>query len=159
MRRVEMITRLGQRHEPWDIVVIGGGATGVGIAVDAASRGYDVLLLEQHDFGKGTSSRSTKLVHGGVRYLEQGNISLVIEALKERGTLRQNAPHLVRDLGFVVPSYIWWESPFYGLGLKLYDQLSGKYRFGQTRRLSKEETLELLPTIRTEGLRGGVVYY
>ena len=125
-----MLARLDARRDPWDIVVIGGGATGVGVAVDAASRGYDVLLLEQHDFGKGTSSRSTKLVHGGVRYLEQGNIALVMEALKERGLLRQNAPHLVRDLAFVVPNYDWWEAPFYGLGLKVYDLLAGKYGFG-----------------------------
>lgn len=159
MNRDAMIQRALSRRGPWDMIVIGGGATGVGVAVDAASRGYEVLLLEQHDFGKGTSSRSTKLVHGGVRYLEQGNVSLVMEALKERGLLRQNAPHLVRDLAFVVPSYVWWESPFYGLGLKVYNQLSGKYRFGETRRLSKEETLAKLPTIRTEGLRGGVVYY
>jgi glycerol-3-phosphate dehydrogenase len=140
-------------------LIIGGGATGVGVAVDAASRGYDVLLLEQHDFGKGTSSRSTKLVHGGVRYLEQGNVSLVMEALKERGLLRQNAPHLVRDLAFIVPTYVWWESPFYGLGLKVYNLLSGRYRFGHSKRLSKAETLKRLPTIQTEGLRGGVVYY
>jgi glycerol-3-phosphate dehydrogenase len=140
-------------------MIIGGGATGVGVAVDAAARGYDVLLLEQSDFGKGTSSRSTKLVHGGVRYLGQGNISLVMEALKERGLLRQNAPHLVRDLGFIVPSYAWWQSPFYGLGLKVYNLLAGKYGFGRSHRLSREETLALLPTIKTEGLRGGVLYY
>jgi glycerol-3-phosphate dehydrogenase len=141
------------------MIVAGGGATGVGVAIDAASRGYDVLLLEQSDFGKGTSSRSTKLVHGGVRYLEQGNLSLVMEALKERGLLLQNAPHLVRNLGFVVPNYDWWEAPFYGIGLKLYNLLAGKYGFGASRILSKEETLELLPTIRTEGLRGGVIYF
>jgi glycerol-3-phosphate dehydrogenase len=141
------------------MIIIGGGATGVGTAVDAASRGYDVLLLEQSDFGKGTSSRSTKLVHGGVRYLEQGNISLVMEALKERGMLRQNAPHLVTDLAFVVPNYDWWEAPFYGLGLKVYNLLSGKYGFGPSQILSREETLRRLPTIKTEGLRGGVVYY
>jgi glycerol-3-phosphate dehydrogenase len=141
------------------MIIIGGGATGVGTAVDAASRGYDVLLLEQSDFGKGTSSRSTKLVHGGVRYLEQGNISLVLEALKERGILRQNAPHLVSDLAFVVPNYDWWEAPFYGLGLKVYNLLSGKYGFGPSQILSREETLRRLPTIKTEGLRGGVVYY
>ena len=145
--------------DPWDMVVIGGGATGVGIAVDAASRGYDVLLLEQHDFGKGTSSRSTKLVHGGVRYLEQGNIALVMEALKERGLLRQNAPHLVSNLAFVVPNYDWWEAPFYGLGLKIYNVLAGKYGFGTSEILTREETLSRLPTIKTEGLRGGVVYY
>src|SRR5262245_27147002 len=159
MQRSDMIARLDARREPWDMVIVGGGATGVGIAVDAASRGYDVVLLEQHDFGKGTSSRSTKLVHGGVRYLEQGNISLVIEALKERGLLRQNAPHLVCDLGFVVPNYEWWEAPFYGLGLKVYNLLSGKYGFGPSQILSRSETLERLPTLKTDGLRGGVIYY
>ena len=136
-----------------------GGATGAGVAVDAATRGYDVLLVEREDFGKGTSSRSTKLVHGGVRYLEQGNVSLVMEALKERGLLRQNAPHLVHDLAFVVPNYSWWEAPFYGIGMKIYDLLAGKYGFGKSRILSLEETLEALPTIQREGLRGGVVYH
>ncbi len=159
MNRPEMLSRVLDRQEPWDMVIVGGGATGVGVAVDAASRGYEVLLFEQRDFGKGTSSRSTKLVHGGVRYLEQGNISLVMEALKERGLLRQNAPHLVRDLGFVVPNYEWWESPFYGLGLKVYNLLAGKYGFGPSQILSREETLERLPTIKTDGLRGGVIYY
>ena len=158
MKRAEMIDRL-EHTTSWDMVVIGGGATGVGIAVDAASRGYDVALVEQHDFGKGTSSRSTKLVHGGVRYLEQGNISLVMEALKERGLMRQNAPHLVSNLAFVVPNYDWWEAPFYGLGLKVYNVLAGKYGFGNSEILSREETLQRLPTIKTEGLRGGVVYY
>lgn len=159
MNRDAMVARLTERTTPWDLVVVGGGATGVGIAVDAASRGYDVALVEQHDFGKGTSSRSTKLVHGGVRYLEQGNISLVMEALKERGILRQNAPHLVSNLAFVVPNYDWWEAPFYGLGLKVYNVLAGKYGFGNSEVLSREETLRRLPTIKTEGLRGGVVYY
>jgi glycerol-3-phosphate dehydrogenase len=159
MNRAEMLGRALERREPWDIVIVGGGAVGVGVAVDAASRGYDVLLVEQHDFGKGTSSRSTKLVHGGVRYLEQGAISLVMEALKERGLLRQNAPHLVTDLAFVVPNYEWWEAPFYGVGLKVYDLLAGRYGFGRSEILSKEETLARLPTIKTEGLRGGVVYY
>jgi glycerol-3-phosphate dehydrogenase len=159
MHRPEMVDRVRARTEPWDLLIVGGGATGVGVAVDAAARGYAVLLLEQHDFGKGTSSRSTKLVHGGVRYLEQGDISLVMEALKERGLLRQNAPHLVRDLAFVVPNYDWWEAPFYGLGLKVYNLLSGKYGFGASRILSREKTLELLPTLNTTGLRGGVVYY
>ena len=106
-----MYRRLRAHAGAWDMIVVGGGATGAGVAIDAASRGYDVLLLEQNDFGKGTSSRSTKLVHGGVRYLEQGNLSLVMEALKERGLLLQNAPHLVRNLGFVVPNYDWWEAP------------------------------------------------
>jgi glycerol-3-phosphate dehydrogenase len=159
MRRADMVARLDRHDGPWDLVVVGGGATGAGIAVDAASRGYDVLLLEQHDFGKGTSSRSTKLVHGGVRYLEQGNIALVMEALKERGLLRQNAPHLVSNLAFVVPNYDWWEAPFYGLGLKVYNALAGKYGFGPSEILSREQTLARLPTIKTDGLRGGVVYY
>jgi glycerol-3-phosphate dehydrogenase len=147
------------RGKPWDIVVIGGGATGIGISVDAASRGHSVLLLEQSDFGKGTSSRSTKLVHGGVRYLQQGNVPLVMEALKERGILRQNAPHLVTDLPFVVPNYKWWEAPFYGVGMRVYDVLAGKYGFGHSKNLSVEETVEQIPTIETEGLRGGVVYH
>jgi glycerol-3-phosphate dehydrogenase len=157
--RAEQFRRLHDHDGAWDFIVIGGGATGAGVAIDAAARGYSVLLLEKHDFGKGTSSRSTKLVHGGVRYLEQGNLSLVMEALKERGLLLQNAPHLVRNLGFVVPTYDWWESPFYGVGLKLYNLLAGKYGFGASRILSKEETLERLPTINTEGLRGGVIYF
>src|ERR1700691_4704581 len=159
MNRPAMLARVQARSTPWDIVVIGGGATGVGVAVDAANRGFAVLLLERMDFGSATSSRSTKLVHGGVRYLEQGNVSLVMEALKERGLLRQNAPHLVHDLGFVVPNYSWWEAPFYGIGMKVYDLLAGKYGFGKSRLLSREETLERLPTIQTEGLRGGVIYY
>src|SRR6187402_3953329 len=138
---------VADRRAPWDIAVIGGGSTGVGIAVDAASRGYSVVLLEQHDFGKGTSSRSTKLVHGGVRYLQQGNLSLVMEALKERGLLLQNAPHLVRDMEFVVPNYAWWETPFYGIGMKVYDLLAGKYGFGPSKILSKEGVLERIPTL------------
>jgi glycerol-3-phosphate dehydrogenase len=159
MTRADMLARLEAQRGAWDIIVIGGGATGTGIAVDAASRGYSVLLLERSDFGKGTSSRSTKLVHGGVRYLEQGNISLVMEALKERGILRENAPHLVGNLPFVVPNYDWWETPFYGIGLKIYNLLAGKYGFGESSILSRDETLRRLPTIRTDGLRGGVVYY
>jgi glycerol-3-phosphate dehydrogenase len=157
-----MVRRVRERAEaqtPWDIAVIGGGATGAGVAVDAAARGLDVVLVEAHDFGKGTSSRSTKLVHGGVRYLEQGNVPLVMSALKERGLLRQNAPHLVHDLAFVVPNYSWWEGPFYGIGLKLYDLLAGKYGFGASKLLSKEETLERLPGLEPDGLTGGVVYF
>src|SRR3954464_402643 len=159
MQREAMLRKIRERREPWDIAVIGGGATGVGVAVDAAARGLDVVLVEAHDFGKGTSSRSTKLVHGGVRYLEQGNVPLVMSALKERGLLRQNAPHLVHDLAFVVPNYSWWEAPFYGIGLKLYDLLAGKYGFGRSRILAREETLERLPNIQTDGLKHGVVYY
>ncbi len=159
MDRNEMKSRLEAQDHPWDLVVIGGGATGVGVAVDAASRGYDVLLLEQSDFGKGTSSRSTKLIHGGVRYLQQGNIPLVMEALRERGILARNAPHLVHDLEFVVPNYDWWEPPFYGIGMKVYDLLAGKYGFGASRILSAEETLARIPTLEKDGLRGGVLYH
>jgi len=159
LQRDVFLQRIAQRREPWDIAVVGGGATGVGIAVDAASRGYSVVLLEQHDFGKGTSSRSTKLVHGGVRYLQQGNVSLVMEALKERGLLLRNAPHLVEDLQFIVPNYQWWEAPFYGIGMKVYDLLAGKYGFGPSKILSREEVLERIPTLSQDGLRGGVKYH
>ena len=159
MNRIEMLKQARERTAPWDMIIVGGGATGAGVAVDAATRGYSVLLLEQHDFGKGTSSRSTKLVHGGVRYLEQGNVSLVMEALKERGILRQNAPHLVSELACVVPSYAWWEGPFYGIGLKVYELLAGKYGFGKSQNISKEETLQRLPNVNPDGLTGGVVYY
>ncbi len=159
MNREASLKRLLDRADPWDIAVIGGGATGVGTAVDAASRGYSCCLLEGSDFGKGASSRSTKLVHGGVRYLQQGNVSLVMEALKERGLLRQNAPHLVHDLAFVVPNYSWWEAPFYGIGMKVYDMLAGKYGFGRSRHLSRDEVIEHIPTLETDGLRGGVLYY
>src|SRR5262245_59464448 len=157
MIRSNFLGQIRQRREPWDIAIVGGGATGIGIAVDAASRRYSVVLLEQSDFGKGTSSRSTKLIHGGVRYLQQGNVSLVMEALKERGILLQNAPHLVRDLPFVVPNYQWWETPFYGIGLKVYDMLAGKYGFGRSVLLSREEGLDRIPTLEKEGLRGGVL--
>lgn len=159
MNRAEMLDRLRSERAEWDILVIGGGATGVACALDAASRGYRTALVEQHDFGKGTSSRSTKLIHGGVRYLEQGNVTLVMEALKERGLLRENAPHLVKDLAFIVPNYEWWEAPFYGVGLRIYDLLAGKYGFGKSRILSREETLERLPNLKPDGLRGGVEYY
>ncbi len=159
MNREEMIRRIESESGPWDLVIVGGGATGLGVAIDGASRGYSTLLLEQSDFAKGTSSRSTKLVHGGVRYLQQGNVSLVLEALKERGLLRRNAPHLVHNLAFVVPNYDWWEGPFYGVGLKLYDLLAGKHGFGPSKNISLEKTLEYIPTIETQGLRGGVIYY
>jgi glycerol-3-phosphate dehydrogenase len=159
MTRASFLDQIRQRREPWDLAVVGGGATGVGIALDAASRGYSIVLLEQCDFGKGTSSRSTKLIHGGVRYLQQGNVSLVMEALKERGILFQNAPHLVRDLPFVVPNYQWWETPFYGIGLKVYDLLAGKYGFGRSVLLSREDVLTRIPTLQQEGLRGGVLYH
>jgi glycerol-3-phosphate dehydrogenase len=159
MNRDDILRRLQATPDGWDIIVIGGGATGVGVALDAAARGYDVALLEQSDFGKGTSTRSTKLIHGGVRYLQQGNVPLVMEALKERGILRGNAPHLVHDLPFVVPNYKWWDAPFYGIGMRVYDVLAGKYGFGHSQNLSREETLERIPNIEDDDLRGGVVYH
>lgn len=154
-----MLARLARHSGPWDIVVIGGGATGVGIAVDAASRGYSVVLLEQSDFGKGTSSRSTKLVHGGVRYLQQGNVSLVREALRERSILLRNAPHAVSNLPLVVPAYAQWERIFYGAGLTVYDLLAGRAGFGRSAVLSRRATLERLPELQPDGLRGGVLYF
>ncbi|MGA2053390.1 MAG: glycerol-3-phosphate dehydrogenase/oxidase, partial [Opitutales bacterium] len=160
LRREEVLSGLtGGAAARWDVLVIGGGATGLGCAVDAAARGLKVLLLEAHDFAKGTSSRSTKLVHGGVRYLKQGNIALVLEALHERGRLCRNANHLVRHLAFVVPNYHWWEGPFYGIGMKVYDQLAGRLGLEPSRWLGREETLRLLPNLEPEGLMGGVVYY
>ena len=153
-----MIRQLRDTSE-WDICIIGGGATGLGIAVDAASRGFKTLLVEKFDFSKGTSSRSTKLVHGGVRYLQQGNIKLVMEALKERGILLKNAPHLVKNQAFIVPNYKWWEGPYYGIGLKVYDWMAGSLGFGPSQFLSREETLTLAPTLDAEGLRGGVLYH
>jgi glycerol-3-phosphate dehydrogenase len=143
----------------FDIIVIGGGASGLGVAVDAASRGYTTLLLEQVDFAKGTSSRSTKLVHGGVRYLQQGNISLVREALHERGLMYENAPHLVTNLAFVVPRYKWWEGPFYGIGLKLYDLLAGRQNLARSKSLSVAETMAKIPNLESAGLDGGTEYH
>ena len=158
MNRDDMLAQV-QDEASWDFIIVGGGATGLGVAIDAATRGNRTLLLEMSDFAKATSSRSTKLVHGGVRYLQQGNIALVLEALKERGLLRQNAPHLVKDLPFIVPNYDWWEGPYYGIGLKLYDMLAGKYGFGRSKNLSREETLARIPTVTPEGLIGGVIYH
>ncbi|HTQ28420.1 MAG TPA: glycerol-3-phosphate dehydrogenase/oxidase [Puia sp.] len=154
-----MIRQLAAHTGDWDICIIGGGATGLGAAVDAASRGFKTLLLEQFDFAKGTSSRSTKLVHGGVRYLQQGNIKLVMEALHERGLLKKNAPHLVKNQSFIVPNYKWWEGPYYGIGLKVYDWMAGRLGLGASQLLSAEETLALAPTLEAEGLRGSVLYY
>ena len=145
--------------DQWDIVIVGGGASGLGSAVDAAQRGYKTLLLEKNDFAKGTSSRSTKLVHGGVRYLQNGDISLVIEALKERGILKRNAPQLVKDMSFVIPFYDWWNSPFYGLGLKIYDMMAGKMGLGPSTLLDKKETVELINNVNQDGLKGGVIYH
>ena len=142
-----------------DILIIGGGASGLGAALESATRGYDTLLFEQDDFAKGTSSRSTKLVHGGVRYLAQGNISLVLEALRERGRLKKNAPHLVKDQSFVIPCYKWWCVPFYTIGLTLYDLMAGRLGIGRSVPLSARGTRKALPAIKTEKLRGGVRYF
>jgi len=158
MKRAELLTTLGL-HPTYDLVVVGGGATGLGVALDAVLRGFSVLLLESHDFAGGTSSRSTKLLHGGVRYLAQGNISLVREALSERAAVLKLAPHLAQSLPFVMPSYKWWQTPFYGLGLKLYDLLAGKAGLGQTEWLNVPETLAALPGLQSKGLKGGVKYW
>ena len=162
MNRADLIEQLA-RSKTWDLAVIGGGATGLGVALDAAARGFSVVLVESHDFAKGTSSRATKLAHGGVRYLAQGNISLVREALHERSTLLANAPHLAQPLAFVMPSYKFWEAPFYGVGLKMYDALAGKAGLGTTEFLNRDETLALLPNSKLDGpggqLKGGVKYW
>ena len=156
--RNEILSRHNE-SQPYDIAIVGGGATGLGVALDAAARGFKVVLVESHDFAKGTSSRATKLVHGGVRYLAQGNISLVREALHERTTLLNNAPHLAQPLPFIMPSYQWWETPFYGIGLKMYDALAGKAGLGKTEFLTRSETLAALPTAQPDGLKGGVKYW
>ncbi len=157
MNRKAVIKKL-RKEKLWDVVIIGGGSTGLGCAVDSASRGYKTLLLEQADFAKGTSSRSTKLVHGGVRYLQQGDISLVFEALHERGLMFKNAPHLVTNQSFIIPAYDFWGGPFYTVGLKVYDMMAGKLGLGPSKHLSLEETVEAIPTVEQEGLRGGVIY-
>lgn len=156
-RRDDMIARL--RDETFDVLVVGGGATGLGVAVDAASRGFRTALVEAADFAKGTSSRSTKLVHGGVRYLEQLDISLVTEALRERGLLYRNAPHIVRNLPFIVPQYKWWEGPFYGAGLKAYDLLAGRMNLAPSRMLSAAQVVEEIPNVERQDLKGGVRYH
>jgi glycerol-3-phosphate dehydrogenase len=156
--RQMLMVRLAESTR-YDVAIIGGGATGLGIALDAALRGFKVVLVESHDFAKGTSSRATKLVHGGVRYLAQGNISLVREALHERTTLLHNAPHIAQPLPFVMPSYKFWEAPFYGVGLKMYDALAGKAGLGATEFLNAMQTLHCLPTLQKTGLKGGVKYW
>jgi glycerol-3-phosphate dehydrogenase len=157
--RNKIIKALSGIEKIWDVIIVGGGATGLGAALDAASRGYQTLLLEQADFAKGTSSRSTKLVHGGVRYLAQGDIGLVREALHERGLLLKNAPHLVKNESFVIPNYEWWGGAFYTIGLTLYDVLAGNLGFGRAKHISKKEVVNKLPNINQKGLYGGVVYH
>lgn len=158
MRRSEALDQVRSTTQ-WDVIIIGGGATGLGAAVDAATRGYRTLVLEAVDFAKGTSSRSTKLVHGGVRYLEQGDIGLVREALHERGRLLRNAPHLVHRLPFIVPIYRWWQGAYYGIGLQVYDLLAGRLGIGRSRPLSYGETIRRAPTLERTGLLGGILYY
>ena len=157
--REDFISDIKAGKKEWDLIIIGGGATGLGIAVDSAGRGMQTLLLEQSDFAKATSSRSTKLVHGGVRYLQKGDVALVREALKERGYLLKNAPHLVRSQRFIIGNYRWWEKTFYTLGLIFYDLLSGRMSFGRSIPMSKKEVVRSIPGIVKEGLRGGVMYY
>lgn len=159
MDRKVFINQLADETITWDFVVVGGGATGLGTALDAASRGFKVVLLEQSDFTKATSSRSTKLVHGGVRYLAQGDVALVVEALRERGLMKKNAPHLVKDQRFIIGNYKWWEKPFYTIGLTLYDVLAGSKGLGRSLPMSKKAVLKEVPCIAAEGLRGGVVYH
>lgn len=159
MNRAANLKALAAEGARFDILIVGGGATGLGAAVDATSRGHKVALVEASDFGKGTSSRSTKLVHGGVRYLRQGNIPLVREALLERGRLARNAPHLVHDRAFVIPSYKWWEGPFYGIGMRVYDSLAGEFGLAHSEILDRDETIMRIPTIETDGLTGGVIYH
>jgi len=157
--RRNLVEAISNPEKIWDIIVVGGGATGLGTALDAASRGYKTVLLEQADFAKGTSSRSTKLVHGGVRYLAQGDIGLVREALYERGLLLKNAAHLVKNESFIIPNYNWWSGPFYTIGLTVYDLLAGKLSFGRSKHISKKETIRRLPGIQQKNLYGGVVYH
>ena len=159
MNRAEMLQRLRDEPPVWDVLVIGGGASGLATAVEAAARGYRTALVEQADFAQATSSRSTKLIHGGVRYLQQGRLSLVRESLRERGHLLRNAPQLVHRLPFILPLYAWWERPFYGVGLKLYDQLAGELGLGAAKHLSREETLAQMPGLARDGLRGGILYH
>lgn len=158
MKRQELIKNLEDETKAWDFVVIGGGATGLGVALDAVTRGFQVALFEQADFTKATSSRSTKLVHGGVRYLAQGDVRLVLEALHERGLLYQNAPHLVKNQSFVIPNYTWWNMILYTVGLTVYDLLAGRLGLGRSLWIGRKKTIARLPTIRTEKLKGGVVY-
>jgi glycerol-3-phosphate dehydrogenase len=158
MNRTDMIAALDDRGTPWDVIIIGGGATGLGAALEAASRGHRTVLVESHDFAQGTSSRSTKLIHGGVRYLRQGQIGMVRHSLLERQRLLQNAPHIVHSLDFVLPTYRRGDRTFYYAGMRMYDLLAGQLFNGRARRLSVDETVQQLPNLRSEGLRGGVLY-
>ena len=146
-------------NKKYDFIIIGGGASGLGCALDASSRGYSVVLLEKFDFCKGTSSRSTKLIHGGVRYLEKGQIGLVYEALKERDILKKNASHLVKQIGFLIPVYNYFIKFYYYLGLKIYDLISGNLSFKKSKIVNRNSAIELVPNVAKEKLKGGVVYF
>lgn len=159
MKRESIISQLQDEDKVFDFLVIGGGATGLGVALDAATRGYSVALFERSDFTKGTSSRSTKLVHGGVRYLAQGDVGLVREALRERGLLRHNAPHLVKDQLFLIPCYRWWEGPFYTIGLVLYDLMARKLSLGRSVCIGPKRASRTIPTLRRQGMKAGVLYH
>jgi glycerol-3-phosphate dehydrogenase len=159
MNRKETIEALKNGDVVFDFVIVGGGATGIGIALEASTRGYKTLLLEKADFTKSTSSKSTKLVHGGVRYLAQGDIGLVREACVERGRLLKNAPHLVRNQSFIIPTFGWFDELMYTVGLTFYDLLAGKYSLGRSTRISKKRTIEKLPTIKNEKVTAGVLYH
>ena len=160
MDRKTLFRELREKAEVvWDLIVIGGGATGMGIALDAVSRGFTTLLLEQSDFAKATSSHSTKLVHGGVRYLAQGDLLLVMEALHERGLMIKNAPHLTSNQEFIIPVYTFWDVLLYTTGLKFYDLLAGRLSLGKSYFINRTETLKRLPLLNGKGLKGGVVYH
>ncbi len=159
MKREQLIKNISDTSKVWDMVVVGGGSTGLGVAVDAAARGFSVALFEWEDFAKATSSRSTKLVHGGVRYLAQGDVSLVLEALHERGLLKKNAPHLVKNQSFLIPNYSYWDNFLYTVGLTVYDILAGGLSLGRSKYVSRKKTEQYLPTVRVEGLKGSVVYH
>lgn len=159
MNRNDLLNKLNEPARVWDVVVVGGGATGLGVAVDAATRGYSVVALEMVDFAKSTSSRSTKLVHGGVRYLQHGDVLLVLEALRERGRMKANAPHLVKDQSFIISNYRYWDNFLYFCGLTFYDMLSFGYGFGRSRFISPKKVMEYLPTSVRKGLKGGIIYH
>lgn len=159
MKDRKLILYETQSSQEFDVIVIGGGASGIGAALEASLRGYRTILLEKHDFTKGTSSKSTKLVHGGVRYMAQGDLKMVREALRERGYLIRNAPHLVHDQAFIIPNYRWWEGAFYTIGLKFYDLLAGKFSLGRSIHLGRKKVMEMLPGIKHENLKGGVLYH
>ncbi len=159
MQREKILQQVQDFRESYDFIVIGGGATGVGIALETSTRGYKTLLLEKSDFAKSTSSKSTKLLHGGVRYLAQGDVALVREACVERGRLLRNAPHLTKNQSFVIPAFGWFDELKYTVGLKMYDLLAGTYSLGRSHRISKKKTLEKIPTIQADKITGGIVYH